>query len=103
MEVETYARGVIRMSIARGEGKFVLLKLDLQSTLCCQVWSFVVVPVKTGWRRRSSLCSKCVVDPVKCVVDPPALYIVHLEMYGRFADIVHLEMCGRSAGFIHYV
>ena len=51
----TTIRGLIGVSIARGEGKFVLLQLAFQSIFGRQVCKFVFVPEKTGWLRKASL------------------------------------------------
>ena len=50
-------RGMIGVSIRRGEGKFVLLKLAFESTLEGHVCNVLLVPVKTGWLSGASLYS----------------------------------------------
>ena len=46
-ETHTHVRGVIGVSIGRGEVKFVFLILAFESTLGGQVCNFVLVPEKT--------------------------------------------------------
>jgi len=41
-------RGLMEVSIARGEGKFVLLQLAFESIFGRQVCNFAFVPEKTG-------------------------------------------------------
>ena len=48
-------RGVSRVSISRGEGRFVLLELAFKSNLGRQVCNFVLVPERTGSLKKASL------------------------------------------------
>jgi len=50
-------RGLIGVSIGRGEVKFVLLQLDFESTLGGQACHFVLVLANTGWLIKASLYS----------------------------------------------